>query len=177
MITHTDTGFQIRNADETDVHVISTLAHAIWPDTYASILNDAQLKYMLDYFYSEESLKKQMEEGHHFLLALSNAETVGFASYSHGNKTGEYKVHKLYVHPMLHGHGFGKKLLDRIIKDIRPKGATALALNVNRNNRAINFYEKYGFKKVGEEDVAIGEGFFQNDYVMEKDLTEADATK
>ena len=170
MTTHTDTGFQIRNADQTDVHVISLLAHAIWPDTYGSILNDAQLNYMLNYFYSEDSLKKQMDDGQHFLLALSNAETVGFASYSHSNKTGLYKVHKLYVHPMLHGHGFGKKLLDRIIKDVKSKGGTRLSLNVNRNNRAISFYEKYGFRKVGEEDVAIGEGYFQNDYVMEMDV-------
>jgi len=170
MTTHTDTGFQIRNADQTDVHVISLLAHAIWPDTYGSILNDAQLNYMLNYFYSEDSLKKQMDDGQHFLLALSNAETVGFASYSHSNKTGLYKVHKLYVHPMLHGHGFGKKLLDRIIKDVKSKGGTRLSLNVNRNNRAISFYEKYGFRKVGEEDVAIGEGYFQNDYVMEMDI-------
>jgi diamine N-acetyltransferase len=170
MTTRTDTGFQIRNADQTDVHVISLLAHAIWPDTYGSILNDAQLNYMLNYFYSEESLKKQMDDGQHFLLALSNAETVGFASYSHSNKTGLYKVHKLYVHPMLHGHGFGKKLLDRIIKDVKPKGGTRLSLNVNRNNRAISFYEKYGFRKVGEEDVAIGEGYFQNDFVMEMDI-------
>ena len=170
MTTHTDTGFQIRNADQTDVHVISLLAHAIWPDTYGSILNDAQLNYMLNYFYSEDSLKKQMDDGQHFLLALSNAETVGFASYSHSNKTGLYKVHKLYVHPMLHGHGFGKKLLDRIIKDVKSKGGTRLSLNVNRNNRAISFYEKYGFRKVAEEDVAIGEGYFQNDFVMEMDI-------
>jgi ribosomal protein S18 acetylase RimI-like enzyme len=170
MATHTDTGFQIRNADKTDVHVISMLAHAIWPETYASILSKDQLKHMLDVFYSEESLIKQMDSKHHFLLALSNAETVGFASYSHSDKTGVYKIHKLYVHPMLHGHGFGKKLLDRIIKDIKPKGATKLILNVNRQNRAINFYEKYGFRKTGEEDVPIGEGYFQNDYVMEMDV-------
>lgn len=171
MTTHTDAGFQIRNADKTDVHVISTLAHVIWPDTYAAILNEAQLKYMLDHFYSEDSLKKQMDDGQHFLLALSNAETVGFASYAHGNKTGEFRVHKLYVHPLLHWHGFGKKLLDRIIKDVKPKGATTLVLNVNRYNRAIHFYEKYGFRKTGEEDIAIGEGFFQNDFIMEMDIS------
>ncbi|MBL7699489.1 MAG: GNAT family N-acetyltransferase [Chitinophagaceae bacterium] len=169
MTSHTDTGFQIRNADKTDVHVISLLAHAIWPDTYGNILTALQLHYMLKLFYSEDSLRKQMDEGHHFLLALSNAETVGFASYSHAGKAGVFKVHKLYVHPMLHGHGFGRKLLDRIIKDISPKGANILQLNVNRHNRAINFYEKYGFKKVGEEDIAIGEGYFMNDFVMEKE--------
>jgi ribosomal protein S18 acetylase RimI-like enzyme len=171
MTGHTDTGFQIRTADKTDVHVISLLAHAIWPDTYANILNEAQLKYMLHHFYSEDSLRKQMEDSQHqFLLALSNAETVGFASYSHSDKAGSFKIHKLYVHPMLHGHGFGKKLLDRIIKDVKPKGAKKLVLNVNRHNRAINFYEKYGFKKIGEEDVAIGEGYFQNDFVMEMEI-------
>src|SRR5918993_1411579 len=115
MSTHTDTGFVIRRADETDVHVISTLAHAIWPQTYGSIISEAQLDYMLKKMYSEDSLRKQMEDGHRFLLALMNAETVAFASYSHGNKAGIYKTHKLYVHPMLHGKGFGKKLLDKII--------------------------------------------------------------
>ena len=169
--SHIDPVFQIRNADKTDVHVISTLAHAIWPDTYGNILSEGQLNYMLKTMYAEESLRKQMEEDkHHFLLALMNAETVGFASYSHGNKVGYFKVHKLYVHPMLHGHGYGKKILDRIIKDVKQQGATKLQLNVNRNNRAINFYEKYGFKKVGEEDIAIGEGYFMNDYVMEMDI-------
>lgn len=170
MSSHTDTGFQIRNADKTDVHVISTLAHAIWPDTYSQILSQPQLHYMLNLFYTEDSLRKQMDEGHYFLLALSNAETVGFASYSHAGQVGVFKIHKLYVHQMLHGHGFGQKLLERIIKDVVPKGATALQLNVNRHNRAVKFYEKQGFVKIGEEDIAIGEEFFMNDYVYEKKL-------
>ncbi|HUQ66759.1 MAG TPA: GNAT family N-acetyltransferase [Flavitalea sp.] len=165
-----DTGFQIRNADKTDVHVISTLAHAIWPDTYGSILTDGQLHHMLDLFYSEQSLKKQMDDKHHFLLALSNAETVGFASYAHSNKKGVYKVHKLYVHPMLHSHGIGRRILERIIKNVKAEGGTKLILNVNRKNRAFNFYEKYGFKKTGEEDIAIGEGYFMNDYLMELNI-------
>ena len=160
----------IRKADKTDINVISTLAHAIWPDTYGNILSDAQLRHMLDLFYSHESLEKQFDEGHVFLLALMNAETVGFASYSHANKTGTFKVHKLYVHPLLHGKGYGKKLLDKIIEDIKRLGATTLLLNVNRHNPAKGFYEKYGFKQVGEEDIAIGEGYFMNDYVMEKSI-------
>ena len=102
------------------------------------------------------------------MIALVNAETVAFASYSHADTTGTYKVHKLYVHPMLHGKGYGKMLLDRIVADVKSKGATKLKLNVNRQNRAKGFYERYGFSIVGEEDIAIGEGYFMNDYVMEK---------
>lgn len=165
-----DQVFQITKANETDIPVISMLAHAIWPETYISILNRPQVNYMLDLFYSTESLEKQFKENQIFLIAFMNAETVGFASYSHADKAGVYKVHKLYVHPMLHGHGFGKKLLDRIIKDVKPLGATVLRLNVNRLNKAKAFYEKYGFTVVGEEDIAIGEGYFMNDFVMEKSI-------
>jgi ribosomal protein S18 acetylase RimI-like enzyme len=163
-----DHAILIKRADTTDIPVISTLAHAIWPDTYRNIISEGQLKHMLDLFYSHESLEKQFQENHVFLIALMNAETVGFASYSHANKAGTYKVHKLYVHPMLHGKGFGTKLLDKIVEEIKPSGATTLLLNVNRHNRAKSFYERYGFKVVGEEDIAIGEGYFMNDYVMEK---------
>lgn len=165
-----DQVFQITKANETDIPVISMLAHAIWPETYISILNRSQIDHMLDLFYSHESLEKQFKENHIFLIAFMNAETVGFASYSHADKAGVYKVHKLYVHPMLHGHGFGKKMLDRIIKDVKPLGATVLRLNVNRQNKAKAFYEKYGFTVVGEEDIAIGEGYFMNDFVMEKSI-------
>lgn len=160
----------IRVADKTDISAITILAHAVWPDTYSSILTEAQIKYMLGLFYSHLSLEKQMDEGHIFLMALMNAETVGFASYSHANYKGIYKVHKLYVHPMLHGKGFGKTMLDTIAQEIIDKDATAMQLNVNRHNRAVSFYERYGFKTIGEEDIAIGEGYFMNDYVMEKKL-------
>ncbi|MGZ8545109.1 MAG: GNAT family N-acetyltransferase, partial [Flavisolibacter sp.] len=50
------------------------------------------------------------------------------------------------------------------------KGATVLRLNVNRNNSARSFYEKLGFEMIGEEDIDIGNGYFMNDYVMEKKI-------
>ncbi len=160
----------IREADKTDIPVINILAHAVYPHTYGSILNEAQLHYMLDLFYSHKGLEKQFDDNHIFLIAMMNAETVGFASYSHSNKAGVYKVHKLYVHPLVQGKGIGKKLLDRIIQDVEPLGATAIQLNVNRHNKARDFYERNGFAIAGEEDIAIGEGYFMNDYVMEKSL-------
>ncbi len=106
-----------------------------------------------------------------------NAETVGFASYSHANYKGIYKVHKLYVHPMLHGKGFGKTMLDAIVEDITKKEAIAIQLNVNRYNRAKSFYERYGFSIIDEEDIAIGEGYFMNDYVMEKNYNESASSR
>lgn len=168
MVSTTQDVVDIRTADMSDIPVISTLAHAVWPEAYGSILEEAQLKHMLDLMYSHESLIDQFEKGHVFLIALMNAETVAFASYAHGPKAGSYRVHKLYVHPLLQGKGFGRRLLERIISNVKPSGATSILLNVNRHNPALKFYESLDFRIVGEEDIPIGEGYLMNDYVMEK---------
>ena len=50
------------------------------------------------------------------------------------------------------------------------ENARSLLLNVNRHNKAISFYKKYGFDIIAEEDIDIGNGYYMNDYVMEKKL-------
>ncbi len=161
----------IRRADETDTHTIRILAHAVWPGTYGNILSEPQLQYMLDLFYSERSLVEQMRAHHTFFIAEINSEPVGFASFSHDHTSHAYKIHKLYVHPMMQGKGIGRKLIDRVIEAVRRENGSVLRLNVNRYNNARSFYERMGFNVVGDEDIAIGEGYFMNDYIMEKRIS------
>ena len=80
-----------------------------------------------------------------------------------------YHLNKIYLLNGQQGKNMGKKMLDYIIEEIKKSGAKALQLNVNRYNSAVHFYEKQGFKIIREEDIDIGEGFFMNDYVMEKE--------
>ena len=51
----------------------------------------------------------------------------------------------------------------------RQAGGTFLDLNVNRYTPAIAFYERRGFARQREVDVAIGP-YFMNDYIMRKAL-------
>ncbi len=81
-----------------------------------------------------------------------------------------YKLHKIYVLPSQQGKGSGKFIIDQLTNAMKIKGASALQLNVNRNNPAKSFYEKIGFAVIKEEDIDIGSGYFMNDYVMEKKL-------
>jgi ribosomal protein S18 acetylase RimI-like enzyme len=164
--------FEIRTARTTDIPDIERLAREIWPDTYGHILQPDQLNYMLDYFYNPASLENQMTSlQHSFIISTLDNKPVGFASWSQMEKTGIYKLHKLYVDTKTQGKGIGRKLIDHILDQLRADKAVALRLNVNRHNKARDFYEKYGFAIIGEEDVDIGNGFFQNDFVMEKKLT------
>lgn len=158
----------IRPAGKGDIAAIAQLARKIWPATYSEILTPGQLDYMLDYFYDPAALENQMVNlKHEFIMSLLNDEPVGFASWS-SIAPGIYKLHKLYVDTSIQGKGIGKKLVAYILAQL--KNASALRLNVNRHNKARNFYEKIGFAIIGEEDVDLGHGIYQVDYIMEKKL-------
>ncbi len=156
-------------ADDNDINTIGFLAQQIWPGTYGEILSPAQMDYMMTLFYSPESLVKQMtEDGQKFLIVEQGEEeeAIGFASWGLVGP-GIFKLHKLYVMPGRQGKGIGRAILQFIFGEIRLEGATTLKLNVNRHNKAREFYERLGFKVTGEEDIDIGGGYFMNDYIME----------
>ena len=161
----------IRKAYPADIPQIRNMAYNIWPVTYGSILAPEQIDYMLKLIYSEKVLQEQMENNNEFILVYDGVHPVGFASFSL-TEPQVYKLHKIYVLPSQQGKGTGRFIIDQLIKAMKAKGATTLQLNVNRLNNAKVFYEKLGFTVIKEEDIDIGNGYFMNDYVMEKRLSE-----
>lgn len=160
---------KLRQAIQKDIPLIRELSHKIWPSTYASIISADQIDYMLQMMYSEDSLVGQMKENHEFIIVSDGKIPIGFASFSL-MENGIYKLHKLYVLPQKQGKGIGKFVINEILKAMVRKGGVALRLNVNRNNKAKDFYEKLGFVIINEEDINIGNGYFMNDYVMERKI-------
>ena len=161
--------YKIQIATIVDIPLIRDLTFRIWPQTYATILSQQQIDYMLDWMYSEASLQQQMNEGAQFILVYDTEDPVGFASFQE-IEPGIYKLHKIYILASKQGKGAGRFLMDYIIKEISRKGATALQLQVNRYNKAKDFYLKLGFTIIEEADFDIGGGFFMTDYVLEKKL-------
>ena len=80
------------------------------------------------------------------------------------------RIPKIYVLPEAQGKGIGRMLIERISAIAGSDGAERLQLNVNRFNKALQFYEFLGFEKVGEVDIPIGNGFLMQDFIMEKRL-------
>ena len=159
----------IRKASLTDIPLIRELTFKVWPQTYADVLSPDQIGYMLVMMYSETSLQKQMQDGCRFILVYDDTEPAGFASYQHLGQH-VYKLHKIYVLTSQQGKGTGRFVIDHILDEIRKQGALSLELQVNRNNKAKSFYEKLGFSAIKEINLDIGNGYFMNDYIMEKKL-------
>lgn len=161
----------LREAKEEDIAVISALAEEIWPQTYSAYISEAQLRYMLNKMYNQGELLGQLQEGHTFLIASEEEKDTGFAGFSLIDPERQiYKLHKLYVLPEMHGKGVGKLLINEVARMATEQGGKWLQLNVNRHNKAKDFYLQAGFKIKETVDLDIGNGFFMNDYVMERPL-------
>lgn len=163
--------YTIREATVNDVATIVQLAQETWWPTYSPILEKEQIEYMLSVIYAPEVIERQIEQHEQtFLLLLEDEQPVGFAAYSQREDNTEvYKLHKLYCLPAMQGKGYGKALINEVVKQVKDTGANKLDLNVNRYNKAKGMYEKMGFEIIYEEDIPIGP-YFMNDYVMRKEL-------
>jgi diamine N-acetyltransferase len=160
-----------RNATPDDITAIIALQEQIWEPTYRSILTAEQIDYMFRQTYAPEALRDQMHrQGHTFVLVYRENNLVGFTSFSESRAADhQFKLHKLYVLPSEQGQGTGRKLLEEVIRQCRQKKGQQLLLNVNRHNKALQFYERMGFTIIREEDIPIGP-YWMNDYVMALDL-------
>ena len=163
-------------ASKSDLSIIRDLAFKIWPSTYVDILSIEQLNYMLDKFYSISALENQLlDRNHVFLIASQGNNHLGFAAYelccsSENKGLKKAKLHKLYVLPDLQSKGIGKLLLFEVEKRVINSNCDFVFLNVNRNNKAQEFYKKYNYLVIKEENIPIGNGYLMEDYVMEKKL-------
>lgn len=80
------------------------------------------------------------------------------------------ELSKCYVHPDHHGLGAAAELMHASLGEATAFGARGMWLGVNSQNaKAIRFYEKSGFRKVGTKSFTLGTTV-EHDFVMERAL-------
>jgi len=78
------------------------------------------------------------------------------------------ELSKCYVHPEHHGLGAAAELMHASIQAAAETGGRGLWLGVNSQNaRAIRFYEKSGFRRVGTKYFKLG-STVEHDFVLER---------
>lgn len=153
-----------------DLAIVQEIAHKTWPATYGSILEPKQLAYMLDKMYTLPVLQAQQQQGHLFYLFLEDEQALGFMGIEPDAEPHSLKIHKLYVLPEAQGKKVGAQLLAFAEMIALSNQQRRIFLNVNRNNKAKDFYEAHGMTICKEENIDIGEGYLMEDYVMHKNV-------
>ena len=78
-----------------------------------------------------------------------------------GEKT---KVSEFFVDPFFQGEGIGTKILNNVIE----KSKEVFLYVLDKNERAIRFYGKTGFKYTGEKEEFLNSGFYMLKYFFVK---------
>jgi ribosomal protein S18 acetylase RimI-like enzyme len=78
------------------------------------------------------------------------------------------ELSKCYVHPEHHGLGAAAELMQASLDAAERAGGRGVWLGVNSQNaRAVRFYEKSGFRKVGTKSFQLG-STVEHDFVLER---------
>lgn len=162
----------IQQITEQEYDKIKPLADTIWHICYKDILSEDQIKYMLDMMYCVDVISKECSQKVRYCYILDEGKTAGFLAWGPCEKDNHTaKLHKLYLLPQKQGSGIGGAAITLVKKDVKSAGFTRLLLNVNRRNaNALKCYQKNGFQIIRQEDNAIGNGYYMNDFVMESCL-------
>ena len=164
----------IRRASPDDIPLIRSLADVAFRDTYAEILSEGQMDYMMEWMYSEDSLQRQMgREGHVYFILEKDGMPCAYASVQPRGLQDDgaylFELQKIYILPDFKGQGFGRMLYGHICSFVRRAASgwpCRIELHVNRYNRAVDFYKHLGLVILREGDFPIGHGYFMNDYIM-----------
>jgi ribosomal protein S18 acetylase RimI-like enzyme len=162
---------EIRKAQRHELNILEKLARAIWPSTYSDIISAAQIEFMLSWMYSEQTLQSQFDQGHEFYILSEQNSDLGFLALewitsNTNNKQQLLKINKLYILGQQQNKGFGKALIQKAIQRASKTNVSEIILQVNKANKAKDFYAHLGFQIKEEAIFDIGNGFVMDDYIM-----------
>ena len=169
---------EIRLAKKEDAPFIAFLGRITFTETFGHFFRDQQD--LLDYHnltFSVEKIENGIEKPNNvFWIAFVNRLPVGYAKLKLNSKsdfidsTNICQLQKIYVLKDFLSMKIGLELQNSLMKKAQELKFKEIWLSVlNSNERAIIFYKKNGFEKIGNHDFQIGKENFEF-VAMKKEL-------
>lgn len=167
----------IRTAGPADAALVADISRRTFYDSFAQYNTEENMRLYLD---EQNPRERQMAEvgapGRTFLLAYYDEEPVGYASLRESGLPSELageqaiEIVQIYSEKKTIGKGVGKALMETCLDIARNKGMKWVWLGVwEHNQRAIDFYTKWGFERFGQHVFLVGLDA-QTDWWMKKKL-------
>jgi ribosomal protein S18 acetylase RimI-like enzyme len=167
----------VRNATLKDAGLIADMSRQTFYDSFAEENTKEDMdKFMSEQFTKEALMKEVGAERNIFLLAYEGDEPVGYVRMRENNIPPELgadqaiEVARIYAVQTVIGKGVGSVLMQKCIDIAREKNHHTIWLGVwEHNQRAIDFYIRWGFEKFATHDFILGNDV-QKDWLMKKVL-------
>ena len=160
-------------ATDADAQLLASLAARLFEDAFGAMNDPHDLRLFLARTYSPDLQLAELRDADRVAwIAESGGVAVGYAMARRGSRSPHVaarqpaELQRIYADRAWHGRGVGAALLDACIAQSRAWGCDVLWLGVwEENPRGIAFYEKRGFRRVGEQRFLVGTDS-QRDHVM-----------
>jgi ribosomal protein S18 acetylase RimI-like enzyme len=169
--------FQIRAARSADALCLAALSTQVFLDTYATDgINPDHANEVKDH-HAEEVFGVRLKEPEvEITVAELNGNLVGFIDVQYGSTCPASsvigpEVLRLYIQQPFQNKGLGHALLEHAEESARVQEAEAIWLTTwVANTRAVAFYPRVGYKRVGATQYIISGKAYEN-HVFAKQLT------
>jgi ribosomal protein S18 acetylase RimI-like enzyme len=163
----------IRRATIADADTLAMLGARLFEQTFGPANTAEDMRKYLSDSFSPAIQRDELADGRRAIwLAESGGSPVGYALLRRGSTSDGVvaqrpaEVQRIYVDQTLHGRGVGDLLMAHCVEQAQAWECDVIWLAVwQMNPRAIAFYEKTGFIRVGVKTFQLGADL-QHDFVM-----------
>lgn len=166
---------QVQIANSSHVEALLALARRTFVDTYAIYNTPENLQLYLDTNFTPAIMAGELsEKGSTYLVGFEDNTIIAFAKIRTIDTILEdseaAEIQRIYVDQSYHSKGLGSVMMQACIDYAKQQGFNKMGLGVWENNpKAIAFYTKWGFEKVGVHSFVLGSEE-QNDFILMKNL-------
>lgn len=168
----------IRPASVTDIPELSDFASRTFYQAYGWYNTEKNMREYVEKYFSINQLKEELsDESIIYLIEENQGKIEGYLKLGRKNKPPGInhvscsEIERIYVDEYLQRKGTGKKLLNAAIRIVSERKDEILWLGVwQKNEKAIAFYLKNGFKITGTTKFILGDDE-QDDFIMMLDLS------
>lgn len=154
----------LRPATVDDAAALGRFAEHVFRDTFGPHNRPEDMDAYCHKAFSLDAQRRELTDRDlHTALAMARGDIAGYAQLRTGPPpacvTGPHPIElkRLYVEQRWHGRGVAQTLMLHAIELARQRGAQTLYLSVwQHNHRAIAFYAKHGFERVGVAPFRLG---------------------
>lgn len=160
-----------------DLHELRDLSIKTFYETFAPMNTAEDMENYLATSFDEAKFRRELSDSNtEFFFVYSGEELAGYMklneapSQSDVNDKTSLEIERIYVLSKYQGKGLGALLMDKAISIAKERGKEYIWLGVwEKNEKALAFYKKHGFHKIGEHSFVIGSDI-QTDHLMRLDL-------
>jgi GNAT superfamily N-acetyltransferase len=174
----------LRLANQADVPLLAALGAQTFSETFAKDNTPQDLAEYLRKNFSPEILSAELAQpGSLFLILEIDGAPAGYARLldhsseacltesDQWNHLHPMELVRIYLLQAWTGHRLGDALMKACLERAQMQGAEVLWLGVwERNERAIAFYNRWGFEKVGTHIFLLGQDR-QTDYILARRIS------